>query len=405
MDNNSNDYSATIPASNVTTAGVQYYIEAIDDASNTAYKPATAPTKPYSITVRGESSVTISAVPSTINLSESVNISGIITRAHSANVTLTLTFTTPNNATQKNSTTSTPNGSYYFVFPPEEVGKWTVNATWAGDSDTAGNTSKTVSFTVNPDKVGYAIIIVGRKDNDRGSNACNISANNAYNVLLNRSFTKERIFYLNPSKGQGVDNISSIKKIDDAITWAQNNVSVNVPLLIYMVGHCENDTFIVNGKKDMLNASSLNKSLNLLTNGKGCDDITVVCEACNSGSFIDDLSCYNNSSPCRRIIVSSTGVDDDAYFDEEGAQFSLYFFRSIYNGKTIEEAFENASNNPFLIQWRIKPLLDDNGDKEGHTAPLPNEGDGHVAKYKYIGTQANGHSYNNRIPAIRLEGV
>ena len=103
--------------------------------------------------------------------------------------------------------------------------------------------------------------------------------------------------------------------------------------------------------------------------------------------------------------MSSADVDGDALFDNEGAQFSLYFFRSISNGKTIEEAFENASNNTLLIEWKIKPLLDDNGDKEGHLAPLPNGGDGFVAKDKYIGTQANGHSCNNRIPAIRLEGV
>lgn len=46
-----NNYSATIPASNVTIAGVEYYITAMDVASNTAYKPETAPTVPYSITV------------------------------------------------------------------------------------------------------------------------------------------------------------------------------------------------------------------------------------------------------------------------------------------------------------------------------------------------------------------
>jgi parallel beta-helix repeat protein len=290
-----NIYSATIPASHVTTAGVEYYIEAVDDTANTAYKPATAPEATYSITIK-----------------------------------------------------------------------------------------------VN---VGYAIIIAGRRDKDIGHKPINISAYNAYEVLLNRCFTNERIFYLNPSKGQGVDNISSSKKIDDAISWAHDNVSANVPLLIYMVGHCENNAFIVNGTKDILTASSLNNFLNLLTNEKGCDDITVVCEACNSGNFIDDLSRRG------RIIVTSADVDADAFFDEEGAQFSLDFFNSISNNKTIKDAFNSASNNSFLIHWGINPLLDDNGDKDGHEAPLPNDGDGYVAKSKYIGIQENSHPSNNWIPA------
>jgi hypothetical protein len=47
-----NNYSATIQASNVTTAGVEYYIRAVDAALNAAHSPATAPKVPYSITVK-----------------------------------------------------------------------------------------------------------------------------------------------------------------------------------------------------------------------------------------------------------------------------------------------------------------------------------------------------------------
>jgi hypothetical protein len=68
MDHIGDNYSATIPASHVTTAGVQYYIEAIDDASNTAYKPATAPTTPYLITV-----ITIDTILPNVTISYPTN--------------------------------------------------------------------------------------------------------------------------------------------------------------------------------------------------------------------------------------------------------------------------------------------------------------------------------------------
>jgi hypothetical protein len=76
-------------------------------------------------------------------------------------------------------------------------------------------------------------------------------------------------------------------------------------------------------------------------------------------------------------------------------------------GKTIREAFEAASNSPEIKPFKcynITPLLDDDGNGYGH-ATLNGTGDGKVAKDKYICIQGNGHSYNNYIPAIRLEGV
>jgi hypothetical protein len=497
MDHVGDNYSTTIPASHVTTAGVEYYIEAVDNALNTAKKPATAPTTPYRITVKGESSVTISAVPSTINLSESVNISGNISPAHSANVTLT--FTTPNNATQKNSITSAANGSYYFVFPPEEVGKWTVNATWvgdsdiagntsktvpftvigesrvtisavpstinlsesvnisgnitrahsanvtltfttpnndtrrkevgnwtvnatwAGDSDTAGNTSKTVSFTVNADKVGYAIIIAG-SESGYVSDAIDRSAKNTYKVLLNCSFTPERIFYLNLSGGQDVngdgeddvDNISSKANIIDAIEkWAQDKVRANAPLLIYMVINIKNDTFFVNGANDTLTASDMNNSLNNLTIKTKCDNITVVCEGCDSGNCI-----HNLSSRGGRIIVTSTGVAKDSkiagskYSKETGGVFSYCFFDNIFTGENITAAFVNASNSQMISDYNNNssgylpqtPLLDDNGDGDGHNSSQM-DSDGSLAASRHIGIQGGSHSDNICIPLIRLKGV
>jgi parallel beta-helix repeat protein len=337
--------------------------------------------------VRGENNVRIFVVPSTINLWESVTISGNIIPAHSDIVTLT--FTTPNGSILENATISTINGAYHYVFTPKEVGTWCVNATWAEGVDHI--TSETASFTVIGEPLCYAVIIASR-NNDQMQSCYDRTANNVYNKLLTCGFTHKRIFYLNPGMEQDVDvddipdvdRISSLTNVVYAInTWAQGNVSANDSLLIYMVGHCNNksDTFIVNGANDNLTASDLNNYLNQLTNATGCDDITVVCEACNSGSFIYNLSRDG------RIIVTSTGVNAGSFnHGEMGGGFSYYFFNNISDGKTIEEAFEKASN--FFINQNfsdITPLLDDNGDKKGHTAPLPNEGDGLLAASKYIG--------------------
>jgi parallel beta-helix repeat protein len=239
--------------------------------------------------------------------------------------------------------------------------------------------------------IGYSIIIAGRRDDDLAHSAINLSANNAYKILLKRGFTREHIFYLNPRIEQGanddgaldVDRISSVTNISYAInTWAQGNVSVNTPLFIYMVGHGRNDTYIVNGAKDTLTASDLDNYLDQLTDTTGCHDITLVYDACRSGSFIDNLSCNGT------IIVTSVDSDTEAQYHVGGVVFSEVFFKSISGGKTIGEAFEFASNYfKDLEPYNITPLLDDNGDNVGHAIPLLGTGDGLLAASKYIGTQ------------------
>jgi hypothetical protein len=383
-----NSYSAIIPASYVTTACVEYYIEAVGGVSNAAYMPATAPNAPYSIAVIGRSIVTISVTPRIINLSEIITLSGNIIPAHSAPVTLT--FTSPTGTVHELTPNSAISGVYKFDFSPDEEGIWLVNATWAGDFDTAGNISDTVSFTVNRGPAYYALIIAGGIANPTQP-YFDLTANNIYKKLLTRGFTHKRIFYINPNMEQDadgdgiydVDRISSLTNISYAInTWAQGNVSATDSLLLYMENHGDNNTFFVNGFDNTLTATDLNNHLDNFTDATGCYDIVVVYDACSSGSFINELS------RAGRIIITSTNINVRAIFDKTGGLFSYFFFNSISAGKTIKEAFEDASNSPDIKQYKpynMTPLLDDNADGMGHAIPLSDTGDGSLAASKYIG--------------------
>jgi parallel beta-helix repeat protein len=373
----------------------------LENGSNTIYAIATdrsGNTNQASVTVsvKGESNVTISV---TRTISDGVAISGKIIPEHSAIVTLN--FTTPAGKFIEESTTSPTNGNYKFDFTPYERGVWRVYASWAGDSDTAGNISKNESFTVNRGQVYYALIIAGGKC-DSSQPGFDLTANKVYNKLLTCGFTHKRIFYLNPSMEQDadgdgiydVDRITSLTNISYAInTWAQGNVRANDSLLLYMVNHGEKDIFFVNGDDITLTATELDERLDNFTKNTSCDDVVVVYDACYSGSFIDELTGTG------RIIVTSTEITANATFDEtKGEVFSHYFFNSISAGKTIKEAFEDASNSPEIQLYfkpkNRKPLLDDNGDGIGHPINLSDSGyglletssgDGLLVKFKYIG--------------------
>lgn len=279
---------------------------------------------------------------------------------------------------------STISGFYSFTFPPNEAGAWSVNGTCIIDCEAIR--SKTIRFSVNPYHVdvGYAILIVGRNDGWLSQEYIDLTANRTYETLLKRGFTDERIVYLNPGQHENVDMLTSTDNVSHAInTWAKERVSVDIPLLIYLVDHAKNDDFLLNGLKETLPSSALDSYLDMLTADTGCHDITIIIEACNSGSFIDDLS------DAGRIIVTSTGETAISLIETSGATFSKYFFNAISKGKNVKAAFEEASNAPEIIEYPGRPqvpLLDDNGDGVGHTAPLCC-GEGALASSTYIGTQ------------------
>jgi parallel beta-helix repeat protein len=485
IDHIGDNYSATIPALNVTTAGVEYYIEAVDDALNTAYKPATAPTTPYRITV-----IMIDTIAPTVNISyptngETFNTTTITvkgtasdnvavskvdvkvgseswqtalgTKSWNRSVTLAPgSNTIYARATDRSGNTKNTSVKVIYDITPPVISHESITTATEGESipisanitdDTTKVASATLFYRITGEEVWITISMDHIGDNYSAtipaSNVTTVgveyyikavddvantaykpataskapysitikqpyydrTANRVYDKLVPEcGFTNESIFYLNPSMEQDADNdgafdvdrISSTPNIKYAInTWAQNKVSVNVPLLIYMVGPGKNDTFILNGAKDKLTASDMNNYLKQVTDNKECH-IRVVYGACYSGSFIDELS--KDTS----VIVTSTN-HTFTRFDKVGELFSYHFFDHISDGKTIKDAFEEASELTNIND--MTALLDDNGDGVGHAIPLSGTDDGLLAASEYIGTPGNVHSYNSWIPAIRLEGV
>jgi hypothetical protein len=133
----------------------------------------------------------------------------------------------------------------------------------------------------------------------------NCTTNFVYEKLLKCGFTNESIFYLNPSKGQDanrdgkddVDRISSLTNISYAFNrWAHKNVCAIDSLLIHIVDHGKNNTFLVNGDNSTLTATDLNKYIDNFTIATGCNDIVVVYDACCAGSFINEQPFFSGEN-------------------------------------------------------------------------------------------------------------
>lgn len=95
---------------------------------------------------RLSSTITCSASPSTVVPGGSVTVSGSISPAHAA--TVTLTYKKPDGSTFTRTVSSGSGGSYSDTFTPDVLGTWSVKASWPGDDGHLGAESGWSLFTV-----------------------------------------------------------------------------------------------------------------------------------------------------------------------------------------------------------------------------------------------------------------
>ncbi len=197
-----------------------------------------------------------------------------------------------------------------------------------------------VNILTNP----RAIIVAGRASADDSLwDSTQVCTNFAYRALTYQGYTESDIYYLSADtdldlSGDGVPDVdanATLENLQYAITqWAINEGADS--LVLYLNDHGGPDTFRLS-ETEILTAAQLNTWLDDLQSSIS-GTITVVYEACESGSFVDNLEDSD------RIIVTSTLPGEQAKFLSQGnISFSSFFWTHIFNGMSIEEAYNNAS--------------------------------------------------------------
>ncbi|MBW1824929.1 MAG: caspase family protein, partial [Deltaproteobacteria bacterium] len=187
-----------------------------------------------------------------------------------------------------------------------------------------------------------AIIVAGREySEDSLWDSTRMCTNFAYSTLIYQGFTKDDIYYLsadtkldrNRDGEPDVRGEATIVNLRDAITkWAVDEEADS--LVLYLADHGGEDKFRLN-ENETLSAAELSSWLNddELQNQLS-DKMLVVYDACESGSFIDDLIADD------RIIITSTLPGERAKFLSQGTiSFSSFFWTHIFNGLSIEESY------------------------------------------------------------------
>ena len=251
-------------------------------------------------------------------------------------------------------------------------------------TSTYGNT---VSYTLNLRALsftGAAIIVAGKNGGASFQNVITQTTDLAYTTLLRNGFSKDNILYLDNQTSRDVDGNGIADDIDQPatvanlqnaiVTWAATRVGPAKPLWVYMADHGYADQFLVSGDglNDSVTPNQLDGWLSQLEAATGVDQVNVIIDACESGSFITQPGSISRG---RRVILTSTSADRIAMGrpPSAGVIQRMYFSEAVWSGLdanlTLREAFDQGraaalrSTNQYQQAW-----MDDNGDGNPNSA-------------------------------------
>ena len=269
----------------------------------------------------------------------------------------------------------------------EFTGRTDVVESWDA-YDRLGRAVFNVISTQSVASAGKVLIVAGRKSaDDTLWPTTDYLADNAYNILRYRGFSKENIAYLNPEPDQDVDSNGILDDIDDESTFAAmenaftNSLAGADRVFIYLVDHGGNSSgngyFRLN-EAETITAAQLGSWLDTLQNTYNMN-VTVLLDFCYAGSFLKDLA-YTGEA--ERIVVAACNDSQPSYFVAGGlVSFSGTFFSGVLLGYDVMQCFTLAQSAMSTYQ---AGQLDD--DKNGSYTT----NDSAVATGTYIGPTFTG---------------
>lgn len=235
---------------------------------------------------------------------------------------------------------------------------------------------------------GAAIIVAGHNETFGLQTNIYNSTNRAYRIFRSAGFSDDDIFYIAPvaqdATNNGVDDVDQLASpaaVRSAIVdWAATKVGPDKPLFIYLMDHGLENRFCVTGCSDgnVVTPEELDEWLSVLESNSGVTEVNVFLEACVSGSFISRKDVVDSISKVGRVIIASTGYDNNAYASAQGAYFSDAFFSCVADSGSLRACFDEARSAVLATGVNQTPMLDDNGDG------VFDDGDGTIAADRYV---------------------
>ncbi|MDM8563243.1 C13 family peptidase, partial [Candidatus Marithioploca araucensis] len=244
-------------------------------------------------------------------------------------------------------------------------------------------------FEVNlePSGLGKVIIIAAGGEHEDNSlfPYSNELTTKMYRFLYSRGFTDGDIIYMNPyppivpvnayvdAARQDFPLRDPKAELQQAFTEAGDELSTGQQFILYLHGHANPDTLIMN---QTTNISA--QQLKILLDQIPADvEQVIILDTCYSGSFLDELAGVKN-----RIVITSADAETPDW-NIKLDNFSARFIRVVDSSSSVGEAFETAKNKMSAkpkIFGKQRPQLDDTQD-----GFYDSSRDGEFARQTYFG--------------------
>ncbi len=239
------------------------------------------------------------------------------------------------------------------------------------DAQTAGaNVAYRVSVRSLQAEMGRSnrvLILVGGSltTPDRLQNNIDNVTQAVYTHFRNDSLDAENIVYLTNAAGlAGRTGPATVEALQDAITgWAKQRLTVGGTLTLYLMDHGDDDIFYLdNANGHRLSPTQLDGWLDELEEAVPEIKITVLIEACYSGSFIEGAQSISKDES-GRLVITSTSHRLLAYASSNGAYFSDFMLASLGQGYSLHNSFKATyAVVREMSNLRQDPQLDANGN-------------------------------------------
>ncbi|MFK7958120.1 MAG: hypothetical protein AB8B96_18635, partial [Lysobacterales bacterium] len=232
-----------------------------------------------------------------------------------------------------------------------------------------------------------AIIVAGGGDYPENFlwEATQMNTNNAYDKLIYQGFTAERILYLHPDSDLDLDGNPNTQEIDGPPTLENLARAFGVEagpngdpvtdfavdadnLVVYFADHGDKEVFRVN-PDEVVSSAQVSTWLSTLQDNRwptrqqgaplGNNGwLTVIYEACESGTFMNELAPLNSVNTNKRLVVTTSSSDQNASFIAQGLlSFSYQFWINIFNGNDVLQAHGLAAATIADAYPQQEPLL------------------------------------------------
>ena len=218
---------------------------------------------------------------------------------------------------------------------------------------------------------GVLVLLAGRlKNPDAVQKNINAVTQAVYDLYKSNGYSDDDIQYLTTDPSMpGYDKPATLANLQEAIvTWAKGKLSADRQLTLYLMDHGDSEKFFVDGSiqpQQVLTPTLLGDWLGQIESAVPGVKVTVIIEACYSGSFIKSVQRISKPG---RLIIASTSADTVAYASTSGAYFSDQFVTSLRQGYSLHNSFRAAyAVSLELTRLLQEPWLDGNGNG------IPNE--------------------------------